>query len=91
MDFSICVWLHGLRAWFAEMTSDFCGSVAAGSKVMVVWGELQAGGEALQVRPKSIWLLLAQVLLKDNPCQVSILSYRALWRSYKSKLGTSRG
>jgi len=30
------------------MTSDFCGGVAAGSKVMVVWGELQAGGEALQ-------------------------------------------
>ena len=29
---------------------DFCGGgVAAGSKVMVVWGELQAGGEALQV------------------------------------------
>jgi len=28
---------------------DFCGGgVAAGSKVMVVWGELQAGGEALQ-------------------------------------------
>ena len=45
------------------MTSDFCGSVAAGSKVMVVWGELQAGGEALQVRPKSIWLLLTQDLL----------------------------
>ena len=45
------------------MTSDFCGSVATGSKVMVVWGELQAGGEALQVRPKSISsLLLAQVL-----------------------------
>ena len=48
------------------MTSDFCGSVAAGSKVMVVWGELQAGGEALQVRPKSIWLLLAQVLLEGQ-------------------------
>jgi len=31
------------------MTTDFCGGgVAAGSKVMVVWGELQAGGEALQ-------------------------------------------
>ena len=31
----------------------FCGvdsGVTAGSKVMVVWGELQAGGEALQVR-----------------------------------------
>ena len=33
----------------AEMSSDFCGSVAAGSKVMVVWGELQEGGAALQV------------------------------------------
>lgn len=30
------------------MASDFCGTVPAGSKVMVVWGELQAGGEALQ-------------------------------------------
>ena len=42
---------------------DFCGGgVAAGSKVMVVWGELQAGGEALQVMCcfKSVKLLLAQ-------------------------------
>ena len=42
---------------------DFCGGgVAAGSKVMVVWGELQAGGEALQVMCcfKSVWLLLAE-------------------------------
>ena len=44
------------------MGSDFCGTVPAGSKVMVVWGELQAGGEALQVRPypKVIWLQLTQ-------------------------------
>ena len=44
------------------MGSDFCGTVPAGSKVMVVWGELQAGGEALQVRPSpnAIWLLLSQ-------------------------------
>ena len=44
------------------MGSDFCGTVPAGSKVMVVWGELQAGGEALQVRPrpKAIWLQLTQ-------------------------------
>ena len=55
------------------MTSDFCGSVAAGSKVMVVWGELQAGGEALQVRPKSIWLMLAQVLLEESLSSVNFI------------------
>ena len=30
---------------------DFTSGVATGSKVMVVWGELQEGGEALQVNP----------------------------------------
>ena len=59
-------------------TMDFCGGgVAAGSKVMVVWGELQAGGEALQVMCsfKSVWLLLAPLKSDwiDNVqnCQVS--------------------
>ena len=36
---------------FQKITMDFTSGVATGSKVMVVWGELQEGGEALQVNP----------------------------------------
>ena len=36
---------------FQKITMDFASGVATGSKVMVVWGELQEGGEALQVNP----------------------------------------
>ena len=77
---------------FQKITMDFASGVATGSKVMVVWGELQEGGEALQVNPalkinSRFYLFNAH---SHAGCH-KFSNDRRLWRIFKSKWAVSQG